>query len=189
MSKDKLVIYAANPSGFSDGSRAWLRDVLLPKLSDRCFDVINPWEGVMGMDAPQIRESARKMTHKQAMDVGESNMRSIERCDVVFAVLDGSDVDSGVAAEIGYAAAKGKTVIGVRTDHRLASEVPVCTVNLQVEWFIAQSGGRICDSVDEAVAQLRGLCVCKAVSDAAAGAFKVTKRGGVRKKPAKDRVS
>lgn len=45
-------------------------------------------------------------------------VRSIDRADVVLAVLDGPDVDSGTSFEIGYAYAKNKPVIGVRTDPR-----------------------------------------------------------------------
>ena len=36
----------------------------------------------------------------------------------VVAILDGPDPDSGTCIEIGYARAKGKPVIGVRTDFR-----------------------------------------------------------------------
>jgi nucleoside 2-deoxyribosyltransferase len=42
----------------------------------------------------------------------------IRRADAVVAVLDGADVDSGTAFEVGYAAALGIPVIGLRTDYR-----------------------------------------------------------------------
>jgi len=42
----------------------------------------------------------------------------VDDCDVIVAVLDGTDVDSGTAWEIGYGVAKGKKVIGIRTDFR-----------------------------------------------------------------------
>jgi len=42
----------------------------------------------------------------------------LSRCDMVVALLDGADVDSGVAFEIGYARGLGKPVLGVRTDYR-----------------------------------------------------------------------
>lgn len=161
ITEGKLVIYAANPEGFCDGTRAWLRGTLLPRLADPLFEVLNPWEPVMDKSSGQIREFARTMTHDQAMDLGRINRESIEKCDVVFAILDGTDVDSGVAAELGYAAAKGKKVIGVRTDYRLASEVPACKVNLQVEYFIKASGGRIHDNLGEAILNLHLLAVEK----------------------------
>lgn len=47
---------------------------------------------------------------------------AIDAADAVLAVLDGAEVDSGVAWEIGYAYARNKPVIGVRTDFRPGAE-------------------------------------------------------------------
>lgn len=47
---------------------------------------------------------------------------AIMESDIVIAVLDGADVDSGVAFECGYAKALGKPVLGVRTDYREGAE-------------------------------------------------------------------
>ena len=43
---------------------------------------------------------------------------SLEDADVVVAVLDGSDVDSGTAFEVGYAYARAIPIVGIRTDFR-----------------------------------------------------------------------
>ena len=43
---------------------------------------------------------------------------AINHSDVIVAILDGADTDSGTCIEMGYAKAKGKFVIGVRTDFR-----------------------------------------------------------------------
>ena len=45
-------------------------------------------------------------------------MGALDGCDVVVAVLDGPDADSGTSFEMGYARGRGKRVIGVRTDFR-----------------------------------------------------------------------
>ena len=45
-------------------------------------------------------------------------LAEIDLADAVVAVLDGPDTDSGTAFEIGYAVARGKPVVGVRTDYR-----------------------------------------------------------------------
>ena len=58
-------------------------------------------------------------------------------------MLDGVDVDSGTAAEIGYGFAKGKKIVGYRGDLRLSSDNEGAIVNLQVEYFIRASGGTI----------------------------------------------
>jgi nucleoside 2-deoxyribosyltransferase len=51
-------------------------------------------------------------------DVYHQCVADIERSDVVLAVFDGPDVDSGTAFEVGYARARNKPVIGLRTDIR-----------------------------------------------------------------------
>ena len=61
----------------------------------------------------------------------------------MLAVLDGADVDSGTAAEIGYAFARGKRILGYRGDFRLAADNVGSIVNLQVEYFITAGGGEI----------------------------------------------
>jgi len=84
-------------------------------------------------------------------ELGRLNREAIDAADGVFAILDGVDVDSGTAAEVGYAFARGKYVSGLRTDFRLAGDNPGSIVNLQVEYFIHESGGRIVTTADEFV--------------------------------------
>ncbi len=45
-------------------------------------------------------------------------MGALANCDVVVAIVDGPDADSGTSFETGYARGRGKRVIGVRTDFR-----------------------------------------------------------------------
>jgi nucleoside 2-deoxyribosyltransferase len=42
----------------------------------------------------------------------------VDSADAVLAWLDGPDADSGTSFEVGYAFAKGKPVVGIRTDFR-----------------------------------------------------------------------
>ena len=48
----------------------------------------------------------------------QADIKALRRCNHVVAVLDGRVVDEGVAFEIGYAHALGKTCIGLKTDDR-----------------------------------------------------------------------
>jgi nucleoside 2-deoxyribosyltransferase len=86
--------------------------------------------------------------------IGLHNAELIRGCAAVLAVLDGSDVDSGTAAEIGYAAALNRPVVGLRTDTRRSGDNDASVVNLQVEWFIHESGGTVTSTLEEAVRQL-----------------------------------
>jgi nucleoside 2-deoxyribosyltransferase len=74
---------------------------------------------------------------------------------MVFVVLDGTDVDSGSAAEVGYAFAKGKPILGYRGDSRLSADNEGSTVNLQVEYFIRQSGGDIITQIADLETSLK----------------------------------
>jgi hypothetical protein len=53
---------------------------------------------------PERRDAWRMLNPK----IGRKNQLAIDECNAIFAVLDGTDVDSGTAAEIGYGFARGK---------------------------------------------------------------------------------
>jgi len=75
------------------------------------------------------------------------NMAAIDKADILVAVLDGADVDSGTAWEIGYAHALGKPVYGLRTDFRTLGIEGV--VNLMIERSVV-----LCTSLGELVERL-----------------------------------
>ncbi len=79
------------------------------------------------------------------------DLSALEGCDVVVALLDGVDVDTGVAFELGYAHALKKPIVGLKTDYRTFSKTE--EVNLMLETPLV----RICRSVDEAVETLKKL--------------------------------
>jgi nucleoside 2-deoxyribosyltransferase len=149
-------IYLASPLGFAASTRAFLDELVL-SLS-RVVDVENPWDdhrfddefAALGLvdSVTERRERLHRINH----ELGGSNVERIDRSDAVFAILDGVDVDSGTAAEIGYGFAQGKFVCGLRTDFRLAGDNDGAVVNLQVEYFIHQSGGEIVTTADALVA-------------------------------------
>jgi len=140
------AVYVASPLGFSVPTRMYYEKELLARLAAAGFTILDPWEGVAEAAAgpPDV------------MPIGARNAAMIDRAAGVLAVLDGPDVDSGTAAEIGYAAARGIRVVGLRTDIRQSGEEGA-VVNLQVEYFVRVSGGTIAGSLEEAVAALAGL--------------------------------
>lgn len=78
------------------------------------------------------------------------NLKGIDNSDVLVAVLDGADVDSGTAWEIGYAFAKGKPIIGLRTDFRTLGIEG--TVNLMIERSVV-----LCSNLSELLNHLNSL--------------------------------
>lgn len=147
------TVYLANPLGFSEAGARFIREVLVPQLAAREFNIVNPFDLVdpskfntlRGMTPGAARVEAWRALN---MEIGKGNVAAIDRCDAVLAVLDGVDVDSGTASEVGYAFARGKRIVGYRGDFRPAAENEGCTVNLQVEYFIRASGGTIVTKID-----------------------------------------
>lgn len=143
----KATIYVANPLGFSEAGRDFIRKVILPELGKHGraidpFQLVDP-ERIASIDSMPAGEDRVRAWQVLNAEIGAINQRHIDDCDVVFAVLDGTDVDSGTAAEIGYAYAKGKLIVGYRGDFRLSADNEGGIVNLQVEHFIRASGGTI----------------------------------------------
>jgi nucleoside 2-deoxyribosyltransferase len=149
-----MRIYLASPLGFSEAGNAFYYDRLIPLLQRLGHEVLDPWRltdrhRIEAVAAMPYGEERREAWRRLNAEIGRNNQAAIDRCDALLAVLDGTDVDSGTAAEIGYAFARGKPIIGYRGDFRLAADNEGCVVNLQVEYFIRQSGGSIVRSVAE----------------------------------------
>lgn len=148
-------IYLASPLGFATSTNAFM-DEAVRRLSD-VVAIENPWDDLRFVDefaaVAELDSWSERVARLRVVntELGRTNTERIDKSDAVFAILDGVDVDSGTAAEIGYAFAKGKTVYGLRTDFRLAGDNIGATVNLQVQYFIEQSGGRIVQTLDELV--------------------------------------
>ncbi|HET6251357.1 MAG TPA: nucleoside 2-deoxyribosyltransferase [Tepidisphaeraceae bacterium] len=160
-----MKIYVAGPFGFSEAGRAYYNQTLLPALAAAGFEPLDPWglnndpsqlAMIQAMPPGDERRAAYGRLNEQ---IGRNNTATIDRCDGVFAILDGVDVDSGTAAEIGYAFAMKKPIVGYRGDFRLSADNEGAIVNLQVEYFIRASGGTIRRTLDDAIGALRALAI------------------------------
>jgi nucleoside 2-deoxyribosyltransferase len=153
-----MKAYLASPLGFAESTRAFMEQ-LVAELRTH-IEIVNPWDDHRFDDdfarVPAIDSVAerKKLLEHINYELGKKNAESIESCDSLIAVLDGVDVDSGTAAEIGYAFGAGKRIWGLRTDFRLAGDNFGALVNLQVEYFIHQSGGTVVTTVPDLVAAI-----------------------------------
>jgi nucleoside 2-deoxyribosyltransferase len=143
--------YLASPLGFSEAGRTYYEGVLLPALQAVVIPV-DPWSPDVQGDDVHAGGAGERAADIRA--IGRRNAEALESCRLMVAVLDGQEVDSGTASEIGFGAAQGLTCFGLRTDYREMGE-PGATVNLQVESFILASGGRIVASLAALVEELR----------------------------------
>ena len=86
--------------------------------------------------------------HKEKKTIYEVDILALKTSDVLVAVLDGVDVDAGVAFEIGYAKALGKPIIGLKTDYRTFSKMEEVNLMLEVSLIKKCTGiGEVIDSI------------------------------------------
>jgi hypothetical protein len=161
MSTPRKRAYLASPLGFAASTQAFMIE-LVGVLGD-VVDVENPWDlggpelGAAFERANALAGYAERVAALHAIDmgIGAQNEAAIRRSDIVVAILDGVDVDSGTASEIGFAYGLGMRSYGLRTDTRLAGDNIGATVNLQVQYWIEASGGAVYEKVEDLVAALR----------------------------------
>lgn len=108
-----MIIYLAGPL-FSLGERCGNRQLAAALAAAIPGAVI---------DLPQdIKHHGEYNSKKFFRAVYQACVAGVERADVVVAVLDGPSSDDGTSFEVGYAIAKGKPVIGIRTDYRMSQD-------------------------------------------------------------------
>ena len=116
----KFRVYLAAPL-FSEAERNYNQNIA-ELLHQQFFDVYLPQD--IGDDTA-FREQC------EYTRIYENNRQALHDADLVIAIIDGADADSGTAWEIGYARALGKRIIALRTDFRYAGHHE--HVNLMLE--------------------------------------------------------
>ncbi len=132
------TVYLAAPL-FSEAERDFNRR-LRDEIKRTGFNVFLPQEDSNNIKGEKNRQKI----------IFNKNTDAIESSDIIVAVIDGADVDSGTAWEIGYAFAKGKPIIGLRTDFRTLGIEG--TVNLMIERSVT-----LCTSVAELLNRLKSM--------------------------------
>lgn len=145
MKKSKQVtkkkIYIAGPL-FSSHERSFLEEIvktLSEKLSlDSIKDVFLPHRDAGEVDVHE----------KNKAFIFDEDIKRLGEADIIIALLDGPDVDSGTCIELGYAYSRGKEIFGILTDFRKWDEKEsVKDINLMV-WGVCLRGSRIYKGVN-----------------------------------------
>ena len=116
----RFRVYLAAPL-FSEAEQEYNQKVAA-LLSDHLFAVYLPQE--FG-DTRHVRDA------QEHAAIFSRHIAALDAADIIVAVVDGADADSGTAWEMGYAYARGKRVLALRTDFRSAGEHE--RVNLMLE--------------------------------------------------------
>ena len=134
-------VYLAAPL-FSEAERVFNASAAR-LLSTHLYDVHLPQDAGDDSDMRDTREQERLFNF---------NKTALEDSDFVVAIIDGADADSGTAWEMGYAFARGKPVIALRTDFRRVGH------HEQVNLMLEQSA-KVVGSLDEVLAVLQSPCL------------------------------
>jgi nucleoside 2-deoxyribosyltransferase/predicted secreted protein len=113
-------VYLAAPL-FSEPERAYNLSVA-SQLRNNFFHVYLPQESGDDSDTRNKEEQVR---------IFSENLGALKNADIIVAIIDGADADSGTAWEMGYTYAHGKQVIALRTDFRRSGRHE--KVNLMLE--------------------------------------------------------
>jgi len=127
------LVYVAGPL-FSEAERRFLELMVdtLAKSSnlDAKADFFLPHR-----DGGELGKGAKRK------EIFELDISKVDSAEIVVALLDGQDVDSGTCIELGYAYAKGKKIFGLLTDFRAyhSADPEPHRPNLMV-WGVCEEG-------------------------------------------------
>lgn len=119
----EMKIYLAGPL-FSEAEQNWLRS-FKGELQDLGCDVVWPYELFNQAEIAAWGDTASRRIMEGCRD-------ALVSCDLVVALLDGTQVDDGTAWELGFAHAKELPAVGIRTDARYCGETPGARVNAMI---------------------------------------------------------
>ena len=124
----KYRVYLAAPL-FSEAERSY-NAIVADLLRKKFFDVYLPQD---------TGDGNPKREKNDLVQIYERNKQALQDADIVIAIIDGADVDSGTAWEVGYATALGIQVIALRTDFRIAGYEELVNLMLEQSAFVVTS--------------------------------------------------
>ena len=121
----KKSIYLANAYGFSKQQRETLNPTFIAALEGMGLAVVEPF----------VKNNLHLYDPKTTFDpyeVGQTDVREVRACDAMFANINGSEADAGVAVEVGLAIAWDKPIFLFRDDFRCNTDHADYPMNLML---------------------------------------------------------
>ena len=115
-------LYLANPYGFSKQTKNLLCEFI------NIFNYLN-------IEVYEPFERTKHIIQKEgnwAYDLAKSNFHDLEKCDGIFAIVNGTPPDEGVMIELGIAIALKKKIFLFRDDFRNCSDSNQYPLNLML---------------------------------------------------------
>ena len=118
----KKKLYLANPYGFSKQTKKLLHE-FINIFNDLNIEVYEPFERTAN-----IIQNEEKWPYK----VAKSNFNDLQKCDCIFAIVNGTPPDEGVMIELGIAIALKKDIFLFRDDFRRCADSNQYPLNLML---------------------------------------------------------
>jgi nucleoside 2-deoxyribosyltransferase/predicted secreted protein len=133
-------VYMAAPL-FSEAERAYNLSIE-ELLRNNYFEVYLP---------QQAGDDTDVRTKGDQIQIFLKNLKALESADIIVANIDGADADSGTAWEMGYAFARGKQVIALRTDFRRTGNHEKVNLMLEESATVVTSKNHLLDVIKSPV--------------------------------------
>jgi len=121
-------VYLAAPL-FSEAERNYNRAVA-GLLRENLFDIFLPQE---------TGDDSESRIKEDQVRIFSDNLRALKNADIIVAVIDGADADSGTSWEMGFASALKKPVIALRTDFRMSGIHEKVNLMLEESSFVVNN--------------------------------------------------
>ena len=132
----QYCVYMAAPL-FSESERAYNLSIA-ELLRKNFFDVYLPQLAGDDSDVRNKEEQVR---------IFSKNLKALDSSDIIVANVDGADADSGTAWEMGYAFARGKQIIALRTDFRRSGRQEKVNLMLEESAIVVTSTNHLLDAI------------------------------------------
>lgn len=125
------TLYLANPYGFSEQQKTLLLPPIVMQLQSLGAEVWEPFARNNQVDFSQPG---------WAYQVAQADVRDVECCDGIFAIVNGTPPDEGVMVELGIAIALKKAIFLFRDDFRRCTDSEAYPLNLMVFAGLPEQG-------------------------------------------------
>jgi nucleoside 2-deoxyribosyltransferase len=134
----RYLVYLAAPL-FSEAERAYNLSIA-ESMRNNFFDIYLPQKS---------GDESHKRDKGEQVRIFSDNLRALENADIVVAIIEGADADSGTAWEMGYATSLGKTVVALRTDFRKIGNNEKVNLMLEQSAIVVTSGVELVNMLNQ----------------------------------------
>ena len=125
------TIYLASPYGFSKQQKELLLPPIIKELRDLGAEVWEPFERNNQLDQTQPG---------WAYKIAQVDLKDVQNCDGIFAIVNGTPPDEGVMVELGVAIALHKEIFLFRDDFRRCTDNENYPLNLMIFSGLPETG-------------------------------------------------